>query len=113
MPGPQGDYKSKDYFAHDVPRRIRAHNLQSLCIVASAYARLRRAEETLFEAWPGFVAIRIPHFLRVLGYSGLSVIYSYTMGSATLCHSSFMTGILTQLSGKDWRLCLHKRFPAA
>ena len=39
----------QDYFAQEVPRRIRAHNIQSLCIVASAYARVRRGDEALFE----------------------------------------------------------------
>ena len=44
--------EAEDYFVQEVPRRIRSHNLQSLCMVASAYARLRRGDEALFEPRP-------------------------------------------------------------
>lgn len=41
----------EDYFAHDIPRRIRAHNLQSLCLVSSAFAKSRKSDDALFATW--------------------------------------------------------------
>merc|ERR1711933_155140 len=38
-----------DYFAQDVPRRLKTHTLHSVCLIASAFARQRRADEMLFE----------------------------------------------------------------
>ena len=41
----------EDYFAHDIPRRMRAHNLQSLCLVSSAFAKSRKSDDALFATW--------------------------------------------------------------
>ncbi len=44
-------WSPEDYFAQDIPRRIRAHNLQSLCLVSSAFAKSRKSDDALFATW--------------------------------------------------------------
>lgn len=70
----------EDYFAQDIPRRIRSHNLQSLCLVASAFAKLRKSDETLFEAPSagpglGFEWLRMLWMQVTLGSSSFWMLY--------------------------------------